>query len=375
MKVLFVTTAYPSPTSPAAGIFVREHARAAAANAEVEVLHLDRSHEQRGLPRAVRVGGEDLPTWRVTYPWSPAPLSVGAHFVAARQGWNAVQRSGFRPDVVHAHFFLAGAPAVLMARRTRVPVVVTEHWSIFLPEDPMPLTAPFRMGASFAYRNADAVLPVSEALQRAIVQHGLKARRFEVIPNVVDTTLFAPRGSERNGRLLAVGLLYEAKGYDVLLGAIAKLAERGRRIDLDIVGDGPGRADYEAAARSLGVSDRVVFHGLLPKPEVARMMQAAELFVLASRYDNNPVVVIEALASGLPVVATGVGGVPELVTEANGRLALPGDSLSLADELGAALDAIASFDRGELARRARESYGMEAIAARLADLYRSVARR
>lgn len=375
MRTLFVTTAYPSPSAPASGVFVREHARAAAANAEVAVLHLDRSHDHRGRPAIARVDGEELPTWRVTYAWSPVAVSVGAHFVAARKGWHAVRASGFRPDVLHAHFFLAGVPAVMIGRRERIPVVVTEHWSIFLPEDPVSLTAPLRMGAAFAYRNADVVLPVSDALRRGIERHGLHARRFEVIPNVVDTTLFGPGRGERNGRLLAVGLLYDAKGYDVLLAALAKLGESGRRISLDIVGDGPGRAEYEERARAEGVADRVTFHGLLPKAEVARMMRSAELLVLASRYDNNPCVVMEALASGLPVVATAVGGVPEVVSPEDGRLALPGDAESLADEIDAALGAIESYDRAALARRARDRYGDEAIAGRLAAVYESVARR
>jgi glycosyltransferase involved in cell wall biosynthesis len=372
VRVLFVTTAYPTPASPAAGVFVREHARAAARHADVAVVHLDRSHGHRGAPRLQRVEGEDLPTWRVTYAWSPMPLSAAAHFVAAAKAWRAVRRSGFRPDVLHAHFFLAGVPSVLAGRLSRVPVVVAEHWSIFLPEDPMRLTAALRAGASAAYRYADAVLPVSEALRRGIESQGLTARRFEIVRNVVDTELFSPGEGERNGRLLAVGLLYEAKGYDVLLGSLAKLAREGRDVELDIVGDGPRRAEYEALARAQGVSERVRFHGLLPKVEVARLMREAELFVLASRYDNNPCALMEALASGLPAVATSVGGVPELISADNGRLAKPGDADALAGEIAAALDTIDAYDRAAIARDARERYGVESIAAQLADVYASV---
>src|SRR5262249_53929313 len=151
--------------------------------------------------------------------------------------------------------------------------------------------------------------------RRGIEAEGIEAA-FTVVPNVVDTDLFAGDGGRpRNGRLLAVGLLYEAKGYEFLLRAVADLARGGRHLDLDIVGDGPGRETYERLAVELGISERVTFQGLLPKPEVARMMREAELFVLTSRYDNNPCVVIEAMASGLPVVATSVGGIPELVDE------------------------------------------------------------
>jgi glycosyltransferase involved in cell wall biosynthesis len=371
VRVLFLTTAYPTPESPS-GVYVREHARAAAADADVAVLHLDRSPDHRSAPRVQRIENEDLPTWRATYPWSPIPISAAAHLVAALQGVRAVRRSGFRPDVFHAHFFLAGVPAVLAGRAGRVPVVVSEHWSIFLPEDPMRLTVPLRAGALVAYRGADAVLPVSDALRRGIEANGLKARRWEIVRNVVDTKLFATDGRPRNGRLLAVGLLYEAKGYDLLLGALARLRERGIVVPLDIVGDGPGRAAYEALARTYGLADGVRFHGLLSKPEVARMMREAELFVLASRYDNNPCALMEALASGLPAVATSVGGVPELITPANGRLARTNDPGSLADEIASALDAIDSYDRNAIADDARSRYGAAAIGTQLSRIYASV---
>jgi glycosyltransferase involved in cell wall biosynthesis len=367
VRALFVTTGYPTPSSAVAGIFVREHAHAVARHADVAVLHLDRSPHHRGLPRVVQVEDEALPTWRVTYPWSPMPVSAALHFVAAAQGWRAVRRAGFRPDLVHSHFFLAGVPGDALARALRVPAVVTEHWSVFLPDDPMELTPLLRRGASFAYRNADVVLPVSAALQKSMEMHGLRARRFEVVPNAVDTDLFRLGEGPRNGRLVAVGMLLDAKAYDVLLPAIATLD-----VALDIVGDGPLRGELEALARSLGVADRVTFHGVLTKPEVAQLMREAELFVLASRYENNPCSLIEALASGLPVVATAVGGVPELVTGANGRLAQPGDPESLATQISAALTG--AYDRAAISADAHRRYGAATIGEALAGVYTSVLR-
>ena len=153
-------------------------------------------------------------------------------------------------------------------------------------------------------------------------------------------------------RLLAVGLLYEAKGYELLLEAVARLAAEGRAFHLDVVGDGPNRAAYEDLAVSLGVADRITFHGLKTKEEVAAFMRSADLFVLTSRYDNNPCVLIEAMASGLPVVATAVGGIPEIVDPGSGRLATPNDPGSIATEIAAALDGLDGFDRPAIARSA-----------------------
>jgi len=373
VKALFVTTSYPTEDSPVAGVFVREHALAAAEHADIAVLHLDRSHHYRGAPRLTRIATEVLPTWRVTYPWTPLPLSVAGHFAGAARGWRTIRHSGFEPDILHAHFFLAGAPAVLLARLARKPLVVTEQWSVFLPDDPLELTRPLRAAARFAYERADLVLPASDALRRGIESHGIHAR-FEVVPNVVDTSLFSPDSQERNGRLLTVGLLYQAKGYEYLLEALALLRRDGRDVELDIVGDGPQRAAYTRLADELGLDGHVVFHGLVPKPEVARRMRESSLFVLTSRYDNNPCVLIEAMASGLPTVATAVGGIPEVVDESSGVLARPRDPRSIADAISAALDRPGGWDRRAIAESAAARFGRAEIGRRLAEIYERLAR-
>lgn len=365
MKVLFVTVAYPKADAPVAGIFVREHARAAALHADVAVLHLDRG----GMPGAVDVPDEEFPTVRVGYRRSPRPLSVAAHLAGAFTGLRRLRRGGFEPDVLHAHFFLAGFPAVLLGRLYRKPVVVTEHWSVFLPEDPLELGTALRWAARVTFRNADAVLPASHALARAL--EPFRADGIcRVVPNVVDTALFAPTSSRTesgSAGLLTVGLLYPAKGLDVLLRAVALLAGGGRDVRLDVVGDGPQRSEMAELVRDLGIEEIVTLHGFQPKAKVAQMMREADLFVLASRFDNNPCVVLEALASGLPVVATRVGGIPELVDESGGLLADPNDPVGLAQQLEAAL--IRSFDRPAIARAARARFGPEAVGAQLAEIY------
>ena len=162
-----------------------------------------------------------------------------------------------------------------------------------------------------------------------------------------------------------------AKGYDLLLRALALLDGRAH---LEIVGDGPRRGEYEALARELGVEERVRFAGLRPKAELAERMRSSDLFVLASRFENNPCVVLEAMASGLPVVATRVGGLRELVDERSGLLAEPSDPESLAKRIGEALDRLDRFDRDESVRRARERYGREAVGRLLLRAYEDAQR-
>ena len=303
-------------------------------------------------------------------------MSVAAHLAGAQRGYRAARRGGFEPDLIHAHFFLAAFPAVLLGQRADKPVVITEQWSVFLPSDPMRLSSLVRRAARYAFEHADLVLPASRALMHGIEAEGINAS-FRVVPNVVDTSLFhnGHRPGTEPTRLVAVGLLYEAKGYEFLIEAAGLLAAQGRAFHLDVIGDGPKRAAYEQLAAGLGLADRVTFHGLLPKEEVAAFMRAADLFVLTSRYDNNPCVLIEAMASGLPVVATAVGGIPEIVDPASGRLATPNDSRSIAAEIALALDDLDSFDRPAIAQSAKERFGREHIGRMLADAYAEAVQR
>jgi glycosyltransferase involved in cell wall biosynthesis len=345
VNVLFLTPSYPTEDDPVAGVFVREHALAAAAHADVTVLHLARGRASR----VREVPGEPLPTWQVGYPNRPAAAGLLA---AAAAG---LRRLPAR-DLVHAHFFLAGAPAALLSRK---PLVVSEHWSVFLPEDPLGLSPPLRAAARLAFGRAGAVLPVSRALERGILEVAPRART-SVVPNVVDTDLFHPGGEPEPGRLLAVGLFYEAKGFDILLKALPDVP--GARLDL--VGDGELRPELELRARGLPVT----FHGRLPKPAVSELMRRAQLLVLPSRFETSAVVGLEALASGLPVVGTRVGAIPELLDDdGTGELAEPG---RLAEAIRRALDR--DFDRPAIAARARARYGREAVGRQLAEIYGSL---
>lgn len=374
MKVLFLTSSYPVPEFPQLGIFVREHARAASRHADVAVAHIERSEAVRRIH--VEDGNDaDFPSVRVRYPASPAYVSYASNVIAAVLAYRRIRRSGFEPDVIHAHFFLAGAPAILLGRLFRKPVVVTEQWSAFLPEDPMTLGPAMQRVARFTFEHADVVMPVSEALRDGIRAIGTETE-FRVVPNVVDTNRFHPDGAVHpSGRLIGVGNLYEAKGWENVLEAIGLLRARGRAVQLDVFGDGVLREKLEAQVSHLRIGDVVTFHGWRAKDEVAESLRQSDLFVIASRYDSNPCAVIEALASGVPVVGTAVGGIPEMITDDLGLLAAAGDPESIADAIEAALDR-APWDRAGIARSAKDRYGLERVGDDLAAIYEAtVARR
>ena len=191
-------------------------------------------------------------------------------------------------------------------------------------------------------RRMDGHIAVAEIQKRHLVEvEGLREETVRVIYNGVDTAVFRPASAaERSAArralglsddavvLMAVGSLKPIKGVDDLLRAAASVMHARARVRLVLIGEGPDRVSLETQARALGIADRVSFLGL--RDDVDGLLRAADALVLASRTEALPTVILEAMATGLPVVATHVGGVPEMVEpDRSGLLVPPNDIASL----------------------------------------------
>lgn len=230
---------------------------------------------------------------------------------------------------------------------------------------------------------ADRVVVNAEALRPG----GRAARRTEVVPSGVDTERFRPCTGERAGAkrrlgvpperplIGTVGRLEERKGTMTLVEAAARLAA-GAVPDVEIVvaGDGPLRAELARCAESLGIADRVRLLG--DRSDVREVLAALDVFVLPSRTEGMSNALLEAMAMELPVVATAVGGTPEvIVAEASGLLVPSDDAAALAQavERLVAAPELAVRLGGEARRRVEERYGVRAMVSRLEDIYAAVA--
>ena len=198
-----------------------------------------------------------------------------------------------------------------------------------------------------------ATLLVANARTRHALPVGTRGRIVELVENGVDLSLWSPLpASERpkNGPLRAVfsGRLVDWKSVDVLLDAIARI---GRSTDVvcDVLGDGPERASLEARATSLGIRDRIVFHGWMSQGKAAEHVRRSDVLVLPSVYECGGAVVLEAMASGIPVVATNWGGPADYVDESSGVLVEPSSREALVVGFADALRTLAS-DRELCAR-------------------------
>jgi glycosyltransferase involved in cell wall biosynthesis len=228
--------------------------------------------------------------------------------------------------------------------------------------------APRRQHERLLWPLAHHILCNSQAIKSVLTERcGVPAARLTTIPNGVDTEYFHPPAAPAGGppRVLCVARMVPDKDHDTLLAAFRLAAQAHPEAELWLAGDGPRLAAVQDLAQRLSISDRVKF--IPPREDLRPLLQQASLLVLSSRTEALPNVILEAMASGLPVVATRVGGVPELVDpDRNGWLVDPGDAPELAAALSRVLaDAEARQVLGRGGRaRALKDFSLETMVTR-----------
>jgi glycogen(starch) synthase len=289
-----------------------------------------------------------------------------------------------RYDVAHFIFSLPTGAMIPFLELRGVPVVVTLCGSDVPGYDPSQRSVErahrvLRPLTRWIWRHADRVITVCDSLGR-LARRTMPQLRYTVIPNGVDLLRFRPRlrPARPHDRLrcLAVARLVERKGLADLIRAIA-MQGRGR-VELEIVGSGPEEGALRALTAGLGMEERVHFAGALDRAAVAQCYRDADLFTLACADESFGAVFAEAMASGLPIVGSAVGGIPELVREGrNGLLVPPGDPEALAAAIGRL--AASPRTRAEMGRRnradAEEQLDWERVTDRHLAIYHGVQRR
>lgn len=383
MNVLIASRLYPGSSFPGRGTFVHEQARFLSAHCRLQVVSpTPFSLPLPGLGRwaaYARVGRSELRDGlEILY---PRYLSLPRRLLFSH-AWRfyraALERAvRTRPDLIHAHLaYPDGLAAVEYGRRLGCPVVISVHGHDVRE---IPRASPrWRALVARALGQAEAVIASSGDVQERVRDLGVEGERLHDIPQAVDCGLFrigTRPGGEGGWRVLYVGRFDARKGLGVLLEAMQRVRRHRTDVQLRLVGGSPlsGTADgYHRMIADLYLADCVEFLDEQPHEAIPRFMAEADLLVLPSYYESFGVVVVEAMACGLPVVATRCGGPEELVDEGSGRLVAPGDADGLADGILAVIQDYDRYDRTAIRRRAEERWDSRRVAARIYSLYERV---
>ena len=344
------------------------------------VVAIDLTPRQEGPDEETIEGVRVL---RVRTPRAPVLRAVAYHRrIAALAG-----ELGREADVAQLNHLGTGlVTAVPVLRSLRVPAVVVIWGSA------MKGVGPFADGwrhraARRAARTTERQVVLATAAADNLVREGFDRSRIRFIPNGIETERFRPaRNGERAGPppdpawpdagpvAISVGRLVPAKGFDVLIEAWSRLAGSHPGARLVLVGDGPLRAEIAGRATGARIGDRVVLLGA--RADVPDLLRRADLYVSASRTEGMSNALLEALGSGLPVVATRTGSAPDVVVDGEcGRLVPAGDPASLAEALDHVLrdDALRTRLGVAARRRALAEFSIDAIVQRYIEMYREIA--
>jgi len=372
--ILWLASWYPDEINPYNGDFIQRHAQATAEFVPLTVVYVS----QHGP-------GVNLPTSRIDVKESGNLTEIIVYFPYKKTGIASLDTIVYnwkffhhykkfmrqyrldkgKPDIVHVHVPMkAGRIALWM----KVPYIVTEHSSAYSDEVPDSYHRRgnyYRKWVKRIFENAKALTTVSKKLGDRL-QHLFEIKKMHIIPNVANTKYFnyAPVRPSRF-RFLHASTMDHPKNVEGILRTLHRLKQQ--RTDWECVMLGWDTPALKKLCTELGLNDHVQWKGVVSYRQVAVEMQHSSALLMFSRYENQPCVILEALCCGLPVIATKVGGIPEIINDFNGILVEPGNEAQLLDACIQCMNN--NYDGASIAQHAQQLFSYAAVGKQFADLY------
>lgn len=373
--IIFLARWYPHRYDPMFGLFVQRHAEAAALYNDISVIYVHPDDNVNKYEIVNESSGTDainhISTIRVYYRKSKSKIvSIFRFFRANKLALKQLPH----PDIIHVHVLTRlGVIALWQKIVHGTPYIITEHWSRYLPGNDF--NGFFRKKLTkLVVRHASVVTTVSENLAQAMHNHGLNNHNYMVLPNVVDVNVFkiAPH-QNATPKIIHISCFEDkSKNINGLLESLKLLKDKNIPYQAVLIGEGMDYDMMRQKASDLQLNDRVSFTGLLQGQELADVLANGDFLVLSSNYENMPVVIIEALACGLPVVSTNVGGISEIINESNGILVPPRDVEKLADAMRHMLSKYPDYDANALRDSIIKKFSNESVGKLLNQIYKSL---
>ena len=386
-KILWLTSWYPNSTDPFNGDFIKREAEAVSVYQPLKILYVVKNNRNSSLKgngySDVHNRNHNLEEYILYYSSAGSNRSLFSRFNSLKAYFSRnlefikqLRRNDDLPDLVHVQVALkAGLIALYLKWRYRIPYVLTEHWSGYYPTSKDSLykrSYLTRYLTRLIIKNAARFLPVSEDLGKEISRHWIPVS-FQKIPNVVNTDLFYPSENAPSTifRFVHISSLQYPKNPEGIIKAFIKLLKQNIPAELVLVGPvNPSLTEFIKACELR--SDQLHCTGEIPYDQVAVELRKSSSLVMFSFYENMPCVILEALCSGLPVIATKVGGIPEIIRKENGILINVGKETELLDAMKEMIHNYHLYDHRQISREATEQFSYEVIGKKIVDIYRSV---
>ena len=379
LNVLFLPKWYPSKFEEFDGNFIENHAIALSKKCRLGVIfvHSDDSITENYLVEKTQQNG--FTEYRVYYKrpqFGFRLLNQIASFFRYRKaqtiGYKTYLGDIGKPDICHVH--INGKSALLanfLKATEKIPFLITEHWSGYTAESGA-FSGYFRKKFhQYTAKQSIGITCVSNYLKEAIESHNIKAN-FSIVPNVVNTELFQPKWDKANDPIRVIyisNITKRPKNIHLIVEALNKAGLQRKDFELDILGAGPDEAFMLAELDNGSMKDRYNFHGEIEIKKVAALLRNADFLVLYSQFETQSVVMIEAFASGVPVVISKVGGIPEYMSEERGILLEPNSAEVLEKGILTMLDHYKQYDQEKLREYAVENFGEDRIQEQFLNLY------
>ena len=384
LNILFLSTWYPNRVIPTLGNFVQKHAESVALKANVVALFVCSDINNKQKYEIVETDINNVHTINVYYKkvthnipilsfFQKANRYFKAHFIGIKI---ATARLG-KIDLVHHNIlYRAGVIAYYLKKFKGIPYIITENWTGYLPSKNTQVSWFQKMASKKIAKNASYITPVSKDLQEAMILQGFDTK-YEIIYNVTDTKLFYPLSSKITDKIkiIHISTLDDPhKNISGMLRVTEKLSKLRNDFEIWFIGDGD-TAPHIKTAQGLNIYNTFAFFdGTKTTAEVAEIMRNANCFLLFSNYENLPCVMVEALASGIPIVSSTAGGIPEHITDNLGILVKPLDEPALLDALMKAINNIkeGKYKSEELSNYAIDNFSYQKVGEKFIDLYERI---
>ena len=375
MYILIISGGFPSEKYPLNGIFAYDQAKALAALGHKIIFA---AVDLRSIRRKRKWGVKTFDSNNITVVEINLPIGRAGNQIldftgkkALRYLYKRIIAKWGKPDVIHAHFLNAAVIAADLSEREKIPLVITEHSS------KMNQTIVSKHDidrAKYAYSKAERIISVSKSLCDMIKYHtGFES---SILPNIVDLDTFNYQGSKKNMAeefvFISVGNLIKTKGFHLLIDAFSEVIKIHPNCILKIFGGG---SEYNLLLRQIKekkIEDKITLLGRQKRTLIAEEFSKSNVFVLPSMTETFGVVYIEAMASGLPVIATQCGGPEDFVNNEIGILVPVNNVEALVNAMLDMMQNYEKYDRNAISIYTKESFSPKKIAGELIEIYQNI---